>query len=708
MCIQVQTNSTNMMFRRTAQTLVTGLLCFLMLAPNLANAEGTKQTTATSSDRTHLLTNYQEYNYFARYNGTIDQRLFIHIENPETEVVYFGFSQFYDEPHWPQDGDPIDGYFRIKDPSGNVVWPTTGNNGQLNNAAIAGWSQAVNGPNQIVGSGGYNAYTFNPDGLPAGDYYIEFSANQGSFSSQELVIPYYDITVATEGGPYLWSNSDTTMSIAVTDAGTYFVQATDPQTGCVGVSEDVVVDFFAEFIPEIEADGPTAFCDGDSVTLTVAEGEFFLWSTTQTTQSITVGETGVYTVLVTDTNGCTAEASITVTVLPSAPTSVVPDFDFPYCEGDVVTLTALGVPFIDSFEWNTGETTQSIQVTESLVYTVEVTNPFGCISTASLPILFLPTPSAEVSLDGPASICDGDELTLTANAPPFINTFEWSTSETGQSITVSEAGTYSVTVTSISGCSATSDPITIDVVPGPTAEITGDTGACVGDTLVLSAMEGDNYLWSTGETTASITVFVTESGDYSVEVTNDGCNQVAIGVISIEVQEYPWASFGFDHTNLGHPIEFADSSLGDGIVSWNWDFDDGNASMEQNPIHDYEEPGQYAVTLNVSTSAGCSDDTTQILPVEEFFIITNVLTPNGDDINDYVWITSSLAETIEAKVFNRWGLSVWEGVGNDLRFSGKTSEGADLDGGTYYYILSLNYGEAGVKELTGYITLIRQ
>ncbi|MCB0756285.1 MAG: hypothetical protein KDB98_11870, partial [Flavobacteriales bacterium] len=166
-----------------------------------ALAEGTKQTTATSSDYTHLLTNYSEYNDFGRYNGTEDQRLFIHIEDPENEVVYFGFSQFYDQPHWPNVGNSRTGYFRIKDPSGNVVWPTAGSPaGQQNNAAISNWSQAVNGPNQIVGSGGYNAFTFNPDGLPAGDYYIEFSASQSSYNSDDLIIPYYDITVATEGG----------------------------------------------------------------------------------------------------------------------------------------------------------------------------------------------------------------------------------------------------------------------------------------------------------------------------------------------------------------------------------------------------------------------------------------------------------------------------------------------------------------------------
>jgi hypothetical protein len=179
-----------------------GFMSLLILGSAATSfAEGTAQTTETSTDRAHLLTNFGEYNDFGRYNGTIDQRLFIHIENPESEVVYFGFSQFYDEPHWPNEGSARTGYFRIKDPSGNVVWPTSGSNaGQLNGAVISNRGQAVNGPSQIVGASGYNAYSFNPDGLPAGDYYIEFSNSQSAYNSADLIIPWYDITVATEGG----------------------------------------------------------------------------------------------------------------------------------------------------------------------------------------------------------------------------------------------------------------------------------------------------------------------------------------------------------------------------------------------------------------------------------------------------------------------------------------------------------------------------
>jgi len=91
---QSQTNTRDMQNRKYPTALILGLLCFLSVGINWSFAEGTKQTTATATDRTHLLTNFAEYNDFGRYGGTVNQRLFIHIENPETEVVYIRFQHF--------------------------------------------------------------------------------------------------------------------------------------------------------------------------------------------------------------------------------------------------------------------------------------------------------------------------------------------------------------------------------------------------------------------------------------------------------------------------------------------------------------------------------------------------------------------------------------------------------------------------------------
>lgn len=518
-----------------------------------------------------------------------------------------------------------------------------------------------------------------------------------------------EVTLTAIGdGPYLWNTLETTQSITVSIAGTYFVQASDTVTGCVGISDGIEIEYFPVFVPEIEVVGNTAFCDGEEAILTVVEGEMFVWSSGDTTQSITVTESGVYTVTVTDENGCTGIVGQTITVLPNPVTEIVPDSQFPFCDGDVVTLTALGVPFIDDFEWSNGETSQTIQVTESGVYTVTVTNPLGCSSTASLPIGFLPLPNTDVFVNGETSLCEGDEVTLTAIALPVLNSFEWSTGETSQTITVTEAGSYSVTVTSAAGCEATSDPIDIDVVPGPTADAGPDQVICIGDTVMLTTIGGDNVVWMPGGEGSTITVSPLDDTMYIVEVTNDGCNQVAVDTVNVAVQAYPTANFGYGDTNLGEPVFFTDSSTVPPLFSWTWDFGDGNTSNEQNPSNDYQEPGEYEVTLIVSTSGGCTDTAVEVIDVQELFIITNVLTPNDDGINDYVWITSSLADMIEAKVYNRWGFSVWEGVGTDLRFSGKTSAGVDLEAGTYYYVIQVNYGDLGLKEFTGYITLIRE
>lgn len=695
-----QTNSDTLINRGIVQTLLRGLFCLMVFAPHWVQAEGTEQTTATASDRTHLLTNFSEYNDFARYNGNIDQRLFIHIEDPENEVVYLGFSQFVDQPHWPNVGSSITGYFRIKDPSGTVVWPTQGNpNGQLNNAAIAGWAEAVTVTNSFGCVGISNDFEVTQNPLP--EVSIEADGPTTVCEGTSAVL------TAVGNSPYLWNTLQTTQSISVLFEGTYFVQVTDTVTGCSAISNEITIEHYPLFIPAIDADGPTSFCAGDEVTLTVVEGSGFLWSTGDTTQSITVTTSGVYTVIAIDQNGCSGFAGQTVTVLPTPPAAIVPDFDFPYCDGDVVVLTATGIPFVNTFEWNTGETSQAIEVTQNGIYTVTISNVFGCSAEASFPIFFLPTPTAEITINGSTSLCEGDEVTLTASGIPFINNFLWSTGQTSPSITISEPGSYTVTVSSQAGCSATSEPVVIIVVPGPTADAGADVIICIGDTATLSASGGQNIVWTPGGSTPSIDVSPLDDTMYTVEVTNDGCDQMAVDTVWVITQDYPTADFGHGNPNFGEPIEFSDSSTVPPLFSWNWDFGDGTGSDEQNPAHDYQEAGEYIVTLIVSTANGCMDTISDTLDVQEFFIITNVLTPNGDEKNDYVWIHSSLTDMIDAKVYNRWGLSVWEGIGNDLRFTGQTSAGVDLPAGTYYYVIKLDYGDAETTDLTGYITLIR-
>ena len=118
-------------------------------------------------------------------------------------------------------------------------------------------------------------------------------------------------------------------------------------------------------------------------------------------------------------------------------------------------------------------------------------------------------------------LCQGGSVTLTASAG---SSYLWSPAgQTSQSITVSAAGSYAVTVTNASGCSATSAATTVSVTQQGTASITasGPTTFCQGGSVTLNASSGTSYLWSPGgETTPSISV--SNAGSYSVTVTGTG------------------------------------------------------------------------------------------------------------------------------------------------------------------------------------------
>ncbi len=178
-----------------------GLFLFLIFE---LSAEGTKQLAPSSTDRAYLYTNSTAYNDFGRYDGSDDQRLYVHIDNPATEQLFLGFSQPVGSGHHPCNGSTeIIGFFRIKDPTGRIVYPIRDNiNGQVldaNTSNITAHSQAVAGPAPIAGAAGYVPFVFDPSGLPAGDYYIEFSRVNNAVSlNNPLPIEWFDITVATK------------------------------------------------------------------------------------------------------------------------------------------------------------------------------------------------------------------------------------------------------------------------------------------------------------------------------------------------------------------------------------------------------------------------------------------------------------------------------------------------------------------------------
>lgn len=265
----------------------------------------------------------------------------------------------------------------------------------------------------------------------------------------------------------VWSTGDTTSSIVVTTAGVYSVIVVDA-SGNTSIDSISV----AQALPviNISANIPTFYCNGDEAMLTgnytTCNGTL-LWSTGETTQSIVVNEEGTYSVTLTDNQtGYTSSDTISFSTTPPK-VSILADYEPAFCGAESTILTAdFQACGNASFQWSTGETTQSIVVATSNTYTVTVWDGYNHSVTASIPItLPQPIPSVEITSDGPTNFCQGNFVELFAFGNPNYQ-YQWSTGVTTQSLTALSSGLFVVTVTDTIGCSNL-DSINVTVFPLP-------------------------------------------------------------------------------------------------------------------------------------------------------------------------------------------------------------------------------------------------
>ncbi|MEP7168167.1 MAG: T9SS type A sorting domain-containing protein, partial [Bacteroidota bacterium] len=331
---------------------------------------------------------------------------------------------------------------------------------------------------------------------------------------------------------YQWSpGGETTQSITVLASGSYTVNVTDA-SGCSNTSAATSVTAHPLPAANISASGPLMFFQGDSVILTASPGSTYLWlPDNQTTQSITVTASGSYSVLITDANGCFAispSVSVVVSVGTQGAAVIIPGGPTTFCEGGNVVLSAnTGV----SYEWSTGETSQSITVNTTGNYVVTVTFSANTSTSTPVNVVVNPLPAAVITADDSTSFCEGGTVILLASPG---DSYLWTPGgETTSYISVNSAGSYGVTVTDNNSCSATSTPTDVIVYALPSAVVTPDGPLTFnqGDSVVLTSDAAASYLWSPGnQTSQSITVAA--SGTYSVLVTSaEGCTVASSPVI---------------------------------------------------------------------------------------------------------------------------------------------------------------------------------
>jgi uncharacterized membrane-anchored protein len=414
----------------------------------------------------------------------------------------------------------------------------------------------------------------------------------------EICLGESTILTASGGDFYEWSTGEETASIEVspTETSTYTVTVTD-LSGC---SSEATVEVQVNENPEAAIEGETEICLGESTILTASGGDFYEWSTGEETASIKVSptETTTYTVTVTNDAGCESEASIEVVVNPIPMIKLICVHFL--CEGESATLEVVGG---ETVEWSTGSTDRIIIVTptETTSYSVTITDENGCSNSESVTIEVAPNPEAQI--EGETEICLGESTILTASGGDF---YEWSTGEETASIEVSptETSTYTVTVTDLSGCSSEAT-VEVQVNENPEAAIEGETEVCLSESTTLTASGGMSYLWSTGETTAVITVSPEETTTYTVTVTNDaGCESEAS--IEVVVNPIPNSTIeGMDVICEGNSTTLSIIESG----SYLWSNGSVDSSIDVSPA----ESTTYSVT--VTNDSGCSSESSILITV---------------------------------------------------------------------------------------------
>src|SRR5665213_514734 len=227
-------------------------------------------------------------------------------------------------------------------------------------------------------------------------------------------------------------------------------------------------------------------------------------------------------------NGCTIYQDVTVIVNP-APVVTISGTTV-LCAGDTTTLTATGGP---SYLWSNGSTAASINVipVDSEIYTVTVTNNYGCNTMASQMIIVHPNPAPIITPSGPTEFCQGDSVALICDVHPSYN---WSTGSTSDFINVTASGTYSVTVSNVFGCIGSSS-YTVTVFPLPPVPVI----TIHGDTLHSSASTGNQWYLNNVLVGAGQDYIVTQNGNYTVTVTDaNGCtSSSSIMATSVGINE---------------------------------------------------------------------------------------------------------------------------------------------------------------------------
>jgi gliding motility-associated-like protein len=520
---------------------------------------------------------------------------------------------------------------------------------------------------------------------------------------------------------YSWlPGAQTNQSITVDSAGTYY--ATVIQNGCSGTSNSITVSLSNPLANPTTAD--VSACAGNSVTLTASGASELTWYNsslhqvgTGTTYTISSADSNsIYFVKSVDTVGCSSQlVQVHVLVIQDSVAPIIYNSS-PVCSGSTVFLSTDLVAGA-TYNW-TGpggfSSTQfapvisAAQLSDTGSYHL-VVSLNGCVSPPGLTsVIVKPIPLISISSIN-QFYCEQDTLHIEMpNALPG-SSIQW-TSPSGSNISdtnyinfspllLSDNGTYHLSIQN-NGCSRDS-AFAINIRPKPIAVANSNSPVCQNDTLQFYAdsVLGATYSWIGPSGYISANQFnlfphanSSLSGSYQLTVSLNGCTSDTAH-ITIQEVDLPIIDLGLDTAFcIGTSVVF--TLPPQYTYLWN--------DSSTNDTYTAIDSGTVIVTASIGP--GCK--TTDSVHVDNYHCLSNVpniITPNGDGINDNFYFKTEGMRAIDVTIYDRWGRLIYRW--NDLNgyWNGKNLRDASVVVGVYFYVANITDFDYTSHEYKGFV-----
>jgi len=498
------------------------------------------------------------------------------------------------------------------------------NNGQINITSIGGvgnytylWNNAsadsllqsiIAGNYSVVATDGNGCttaetYTVNqPSQLVLSDVINAVQCNGGSDGGIDL-----SITGGTPSYLYSWSNGSTTQDINGLSAGSYTVTVTDANN--CSASSSYTITQPSLLIASLSSVNPACGAANGSISAAVSGGTSgynYLWSNASTASLISNVAAGVYTLTVTDANGCTAVQSSSL-VNQNGPSITSGITTNPSCNGGSngsidITISGGASPFV--YSWSNGQTSQDVTGLSAGTYTVTITDANSCVISNSYTINQPSALIANVSTTATTCNLNNGSATTAASGGTGALTYLWNNASISSSVSNVAAGNYTVTITDANGCSIIRTATVNATLPPVVVQSSLTNVLCNGDStgsITIAVNNGTTpftFVWSNGATTQNISNI--KSGTYTVTVTDaNGCTNVKSFTVT-QPTFLSLANFSSVNATCGQANGSAQVIPAGGVSPYTYLWSNGNSTNQILNV----AAGNYSVT--VTDNNGCT------------------------------------------------------------------------------------------------------